>query len=178
MTAGGCEVVGPLLAYPDAGYLDRLEQGCEALLLRCPEAARRLAAFAAQIRDKTLTELQELYTQTFDLNPVCALEVGWQLYGEDYRRGRFLAVMREQLQRHGVAESRELPDHLTHVMALLDRMEPDEAAGFAQAFVAPAVKKMVAVLAGKQNPFADLLQALEALLPAGRHADVVEAAYD
>ncbi len=42
---------------------------------------------------------EELYTRTFDLNPVCALEIGWHLFGEDYERGAFLVRMRDQLRR-------------------------------------------------------------------------------
>src|SRR6266568_3182701 len=56
---------------------------------------------------------QELYVQTFEFNPACTLELGWHLFGENYERGEFLVRMREQLRRHGIAESNELPDHLT-----------------------------------------------------------------
>ena len=35
-------------------------------------------------------QIQELYTRTFDINPVCTLEIGWHIFGEDYARGALL----------------------------------------------------------------------------------------
>ena len=66
------------------------------------------------------TELEELYTRTFDINPVCSLEVGWHLFGEDYNRGAFLVRMRGLLREHGIEEGAELPDHLESVLRVLD----------------------------------------------------------
>jgi len=40
---------------------------------------------------------------TFDINPACALEVGWHLFGEDYMRGQFLVRMREELSKYEIA---------------------------------------------------------------------------
>ena len=62
------------------------------------------------------TQLEELYTRTFDLNPVCTPEVGWHIYGEQYRRGRFLVQARELLKIVGVDERGELPDHLMSLL--------------------------------------------------------------
>ena len=93
-------------------------------------------------------ELQELYAATFDLDPHCSLEVGWHLFGENYERGEFLVKMRVELRRLGVGESTELPDHLTHALAALGRMEPQEAAEFATACLFPALDKMCAATAG------------------------------
>ncbi|HSE32303.1 MAG TPA: hypothetical protein VLA93_12100, partial [Pyrinomonadaceae bacterium] len=47
--------------------------------------------FRAGIENFSLSNLQELYTRTFDLNPACALEIGYHLFGENYKRGEFLA---------------------------------------------------------------------------------------
>ena len=115
---------------------------------------------------RDLADLEELYTRTFDFSPSCALEIGWHLFGEDYNRGAFLVRLREELARHGIQESCELPDHLTHVLPLLDRMRPDEAARFALACVTPAVEKMLAGLEGKQNPYEHLFRCLVAMLNA------------
>ncbi len=86
--------------------------------------------------------MQELYIQTFEFNPACTLEIGWHLFGENYERGEFLVRMREQLRRHGIAETSELPDHLTHVLRLIGRMEHEEAARLAGESVLPALEKI------------------------------------
>ncbi len=87
-------------------------------------------------------ERQELYVQTFEFNPACTLEIGWHLFGENYERGEFLVRMRGQLRRYEIAETTELPDHLTHVLRLIGRMEHDEAASLAGQVVLPALDKM------------------------------------
>lgn len=156
--------IGELLAYPRGDYGDRLEHCHTVLPLAEMEADSLLRSFLRQIQGFSLEKVQELYTHTFDLNPVCALEVGWQLYGEGYARGVFLVAMRRDLRRHCIAESRELPDHLSHVLSLLDHMGPEEAWNFTEAFVLPALKKMLAGFGEQNNPYRDLLLAIAKLL--------------
>lgn len=160
MTGSTLDGLAALLNYPEAGYCERAELCRRALAENHPEASRHLSKFLEALRGLATEQLQELFTQTFDLNPACVLEVGWQLYGDEYKRGEFLVKMRQNLSRHEMPESAELPDHLTRVLPLLSRMAPEEAEPLAGDFVAPAVRKMLAGLEGKQNPFEDLLKAV------------------
>jgi nitrate reductase molybdenum cofactor assembly chaperone len=153
-----------LLRYPEDGYDQEAERCCRFLTANCPEMDAPLSAFREQTRSLSLEALQALYTAAFDLNPLCSLEVGWHLFGENYERGEFLVKMREELRRHGIVESTELPDHLTHALELLGRMEPREASIFATACLFPALDKMVAEMAGKSDPFENVLLAIERLL--------------
>ena len=162
--AGVFERMGGLLTYPGADYGEHLERCRASLPFGDAETDSLLRSFTRQIQSLPLERAQELYTQTFDLNPVCSLEVGWQLYGEDYARGSFLAAMREQLRRHSIPESGELPDHLTHVLTLRDRLDPEEAHEFTNAFLIPAMNKMLAGFPEQNNPYRDLLLAIAKLL--------------
>ncbi|MBI2815893.1 MAG: nitrate reductase molybdenum cofactor assembly chaperone [Acidobacteria bacterium] len=152
--------IGELLAYPRGDYRDRLESWRTAPPFGDVEADSLLRNFLRQIQDLPLEQVQELYTHTFDFNPACALEVGWHLYGDEYARGEFLLAMRERLRRHCIAESRELPDHLSNVLSLLDHMEPQEARNFRDGFLIPALNKMLAGLAEHDNPYRYVLLAL------------------
>ncbi len=116
---------------------------------------------ADQLRYPEDPAMQELYVQTFEFNPACTLEIGWHLFGENYERGEFLVRMRQQMRRYGVAESTELPDHLTHLLPLLDRMERAEAAGLATEFVLPALQK---IKLDEQNPYQAVLGGIERAL--------------
>ncbi len=181
--------IAELLAYPDGDFRQRLAR-CRAMLSRgegkgqspfvrstlqavpanedCPFFPERVVSHLTDFDTATcgydLTDLEELYARTFDFTPSCALEIGWHLFGEDYNRGALLVRLREELARHGVQESCELPDHLAHVLPLLDRMKPDEAARFAPACVTPAVKKILAGFEGKQNPYEYVFRGLIAML--------------
>jgi nitrate reductase assembly molybdenum cofactor insertion protein NarJ len=107
--------------------------------------------------------MQEIYIQTFEFNPACALEMGWHLFGENYERGEFLVRMRAELRRHGIAETSDLPDHLTHLLRLAGRMEREEAARLAGESLLPALAKID--LAG-DNPYRPLLDEIRRKLEA------------
>jgi nitrate reductase delta subunit len=157
-------LLAALLRYPEDGYTDAAELCSEALSKNDREAAMLMGQFLAQTRDFSVEELQELYTATFDLDPKCALEVGWHLFGENYERGEFLVKMRGELRRLGIGESTEVPDHITHALEAIGRMEPDEAGEFATACLFPALDKMYAGLQGRSNPFEHVLLAVARVL--------------
>ena len=129
-------------------------------------AVDALGVFATETADCGTAGYEELYTRTFDINPACALELGWHLHGESYDRGAFLVRMRALLAQHNLAESAELPDHLSHALALFGRMSDDEAAAFARESLKPALAQMRTPLAAAQNPHDHLLAAVEAVLQA------------
>lgn len=122
--------------------------------------AAEVPAFAQGVAGMRVEDLQELYTRTFDWNPATSMEIGWHLYGENYDRGEFLVHVRGLLRRYGVVESEGLPDHLAHVLPLLRRLPAGEAAEFAAEYLAPALRKMEAALAGTGNPYLELVRAL------------------
>jgi len=152
------DALGAVFSYPGPDYPDRV---CEAALAAPVEVRPALVGFAESLSGKSALELQELFTVTFDLNPVCSLELGWHLFGENYDRGLLLVRMRELLRRHGIAESSELPDHLSHALRLLARMAGDERRDFAAAIVLPALGKMLDAFRDKNNPYETLLVALK-----------------
>lgn len=158
------DALAELLSYPDERTGEHLADCRARLAGDAPEAAEALARFAGQIDGMTTEDLQELYTHTFDLNPVCTLEVGWQLYGENYSRGAFLVEMRQLLRRLDVPESTELPDHLTLVLRALGRMPAREADRFASKGLLPALDKMLRGLAGKHCPYEQVLAAIQSLV--------------
>lgn len=158
------ERLAVLFSYPADGYRQQADDWLGAMGSEPGEAAAAFREFHAGIEGLGTEELQELFTRTFDLNPMCTLEIGWQLYGEDYHRGEFLVRMREQLREYDVPESGELPDHLSHALLLLGKLEAEEAAEFASRYVLPALDKMRAAWKENRNAFAPLLEAAFALL--------------
>lgn len=138
-----------LLHYPDATTL---------------EGAPGVSAFYDEVAHVSLEGLQELYTTTFDLNPVATLEVGWHLWGEQYERGRFLAEMRERQDALGLDAGNELPDHLTVLLPMLARTGD----GALAANVVTALEKILKPLDEHGNPYRHVLRAAHSALGGGR----------
>jgi len=139
------DLLAALLGYPeDSGYEGRFLRCASALQGEYADAAELLGPLSGLIAEMTLAEAQELYTRTFDINPVCTLEIGWHIYGEDYARGAFLVKMRQELRDKNLPESTELPDHLTHVLALLGRLTGEEADELVARYLLPGMDKMLA----------------------------------
>lgn len=145
-----------LFEYPDENYM----------------AALRACGLSAGFEGLSLEKLQEAFIQAFDLNPDAALDIGWHLYGENYERGEFLLKMRSELRRFGLAESRELPDHMTHVLRVLFRMDEDERSRFAESYLQPALSKIAAALEKAGSPFVNLLRAVEGAISSRDHRGV------
>jgi nitrate reductase molybdenum cofactor assembly chaperone len=145
------DALAKLLEYPTAN-LSHDAGDAEALLAReLPEAATELVPFVAFAASHDLGECEEAYVRTFDVNPQRALEVGWQVFGEQYARGAFLVRMRELLRQAGVAETTELPDHLTHVLRVLPRIHESEARVLVDSAVAPALRRVLEDLAKQDD---------------------------
>ncbi len=153
-----------LVGYPEEGFRDVLGRLAESPAGLPGEAAAALRRFRERCRDRTLEELQELYTQSFDLNPACSMEVGWHLFGENYARGEFLVEMRRILRENGLEETAELPDHLIHVLPALARMAPEAAERLAATRVAPAIEKILDGMKGRDCLYEDLVKAVHALV--------------
>jgi nitrate reductase delta subunit len=153
--------IAAVLAYPETNY----SQALAALQLAIPPVCDEyVAPVRSTIGSLTLQAQQELFTQTFDLTPLCSLELGWHLFGENYERGLLLVRMREELRTAGIPEEAELPDHLTYALRLLPTMQHERALDFAGAIVLPALMKMLQAIGGKRNPYEGLLSAIALLL--------------
>lgn len=162
MAGGGAlhDAIAAVLTYPAEDYAARLEAAHSALAKEQPGAEVELAALIGRSRNSTVEQMQELFTRTFDLNPTCNLEVGWHLFGENYERGTFLVWMRASLRKVGLPETTELPDHLTHVLPLLGRLDSEEANEFSATCVLPALGRMLDAFKGKDDPYAGVLRAI------------------
>lgn len=123
------EDLAEILSYPTPSLGDAIARAKTALAARSPrtsEAAESLARLEQSLSPMDPGEREELYARTFDLNEARALDLGWQLFGETYKRGAFLVKMKTTVLAHGVDPGSELYDHLPVVLRLLPRLEASE----------------------------------------------------
>jgi len=163
--------IARVFSYPGEEYMRnvaRCRELCTASRFENDEVGRtvlaRLDSFNVAIDGLSIGELEELYTRTFDINPVGSLEVGWHLHGETYERGAFLVQMRDLLRRCSIEESSELPDHLTHTLLAVGRMGKEEGSAFISSRLLKAIDKMLEGFVGKGNPYEHMLTATKLLL--------------
>jgi len=124
-----------------------------------------LAKFRSGIAALTLSDLQELYTRTFDLNPVCALEIGYHLFGENYKRGEFLANLRETEAPFALGQENQLPDYLPVLLRLLTNLGQEELrSSLISQCVVPGIEKMLSSFKDPENPYRYLLEAVRTTL--------------
>ena len=105
-----------LFDYPDERFPERMAKTIADLEALLPEAARCLEAFYGYAQEIGISRLQEAYTSVFDLQPECTLNLSYHLFGEDQRRGMFLAKLKELYAETGIDSGTELPDHLCYLL--------------------------------------------------------------
>ena len=132
----------PLLRYPRPG-LDAALRGCADALAPYPDSAQAFAAAAAALHALDAAAREELFLKTFELQAICSLEVGYTRFGEDYKRGMFLAGLKEEHRRAGHECGDELADHLANVLELLPSLDAELCAELAEQVLIPALRAML-----------------------------------
>jgi nitrate reductase molybdenum cofactor assembly chaperone NarJ/NarW len=145
-----------VFCYPSDGKLEHLQALCRAA--SPGEGWEVLGAFLEEIRPLSLGEWEELHTRTWDLSPLTPPYLGFQIWGEDYRRGKFMAALQRAYREYQIDPGSELPDHLAPVLTYLDTAAqplPELLEIFK-----PALVKMAATLQKREasNPYLPLIQ--------------------
>ena len=163
-----------LLQYPDDGLLDQLPLLREAAQGIAARAGRPLLRFIEHAHRSALLDLQADYVATFDLRRRYCLYLTYHLNGDTRRRGMALWRFRELYRSRGYSlASGELPDFLPALLELAaetDAIEPLDLLLEHRA----ALGVLRHALDQAASPYADVVMALEAVLPAPSRA-VLEA---
>jgi nitrate reductase delta subunit len=161
MTSALLTQLAGVLEYPGDDFRER----CTALKTLLeevrPEAARELGEFTAATASLPSAGLEEAYSATFDLNTVCCLYVGYQLFGESYKRGALMAKLNAEYRELGHDPGNELPDHLSVVLRYLAALDdPDSQFWLLEEAVLPALWKMKKAFDGTDNMYGALLRSV------------------
>jgi nitrate reductase delta subunit len=151
----------PLLSFPGRDLLAALDDCILALAPESSVAAGLLECFADTAKELGQGGLEEAYIQLFELHAESALYIGHQLFGEDWRRGTFMARLKERYRELGLSIGEELPDHLSVMLRFLEVEQPgqerDELIGDC---IVPALHKVLRAIEGKKTPYETVLRAL------------------
>jgi len=114
-----------LLDFPEPALVARARALPGLLRDRYPAAAAEVEHFLDAIPERAL-DLQELHTRTFDVQSLTTLDIGYVLFGDDYKRGALLSNLNQE---HNRAENDcrgELADHLPNVLRLIPKLKDQE----------------------------------------------------
>ena len=166
------QLLATLLSYPGRDLLAVLDGCVGALAAESPEAAGLLERFGDAAKELGQGGLEEAYIQIFELHAENALYIGHQLFGEDWRRGTFMARLKERYRERGLSIGEELPDHLSVILRFLEVEPPgqerDELIGDC---IVPALHKVLRAIEGKKTPYDDILRAVLLYLSARRDGE-------
>lgn len=158
-----------LLSYPDP-LIQQQAEDCHAQLQQSHlEAVPAFENFLRGLKQVELERLKELYTTTFDMQPVCYPYIGYQLFGESYKRGALMAQLNEAYHAFGYSAGEELPDHIAAILRFIGLDSANREGEFCQALLnsglIPALQKMLQPFGGEsENPYFWLLSALQNFL--------------
>ena len=106
-----------ILDYPAPGLANKAAECAVLIGAAQPEAAALLESFRRFAEETSLGKLQEVYSGFFDLNSICHPYVGYQLFGENYKRSSFLVGLKKAYRAEGFeADTSEIPDRLSIVL--------------------------------------------------------------
>lgn len=137
--------------YPGLGLIEELSNFKAQLELSHPRALPELEKYVNHMLVLDQTQREEIFLKTFEIQAICHLEIGYVLFGEDYKRGLFLASMKDEHRRRGHDCGLELPDHLSNVLDLLSCLDDEELVkDIAELALIPAVRSMLSAFDEKR----------------------------
>ena len=137
-------MMAPLFGYPDTEFPARVREILEHLSGRYSEAAAELGRFFELLPSDDLQAMQELYTRSFDVQAATTLDIGYVLFGDDYKRGILLANLNREHRNASIDTGTELADYVPNLLRLMAVIEDEEVLqDLAYAILGPALLEMI-----------------------------------
>lgn len=150
-----------IFLYPDQNYFIESKKCLDELNRIHPSAGLIFSSFYDKISKVDLSSLEELFIKTFDVQAICYLEVGYVLFGEDYKRGKLLVKLQQEHTKTSNNCGIELPDHLSNIVNLLPEITDTETVTtLVTHLIIPSIKKMLESFKDSQNIYQYALNAL------------------
>jgi len=103
-----------------------------------------LRDFSEFVKMTSMKEWEEVYTRTFDVQALTTLDLGYVVFGDDYKRGELLVNLSKEHTKAGNDCGTELADHLPNVLRLINKTDDEEVKHDLIYFIIiPALSKML-----------------------------------
>ena len=160
------KVLADMFRYPDEHMAKYSSEFMLMILQELPGKAGEMQQLTDEHLQLSIREQQEYYLKTFDVQAVCYLDIGYVLFGEDYKRAQLLVNLQSEHKKAEVDCGSELGDHLPNVLTLLSKVtEQDFAEELGFIITSPAVRFMLTKFKKiNNNYYKDLLGVLQEFL--------------
>lgn len=118
MKYGHYNYLASLFEFPAEGYERYGDELFAQLGTLYSEGIEELNGFISGLPDELL-DLQELYTRTFDVQAITTLDIGYVIFGDDYKRAELLANLSREHKKVGNNCGLELGDYLPNILRLI-----------------------------------------------------------
>lgn len=153
-----------VLQYPDAEYRSSVDIGLNLIAELHPELKDSYQHFSESIRNMSDEEIEENYVRTFDVQSVCCLDVGYAMFGEDYKRGQFMAELKVLYAESGLKLGCEMPDFLPYLLNLVTKIKFGNSTDLVEVAMVPGVQKMLESFGESKNHYRVVLEIIDAIL--------------
>ena len=115
-----------IFTYPDEKVRLKIYELKQLLEKNYPEVVKSASDFFEFVKTSSLQKWQEVYTRTFDVQAITTIDLGYVLFGDDYKRGEMLVNLSKEHKKHNNDCGSELGDHLPNVLRLLTKLTDNE----------------------------------------------------
>lgn len=120
------DLLASLFSYPDEKLRIDFEDAHRLLESKYTSASKFFNEFYFFSKSISLIKWQEIYTRTFDVQAITTLDLGYVLFGDDYKRGELLVNLSKEHKNYNNDCGSELGDHLPNVLRLLTKLTDDD----------------------------------------------------
>ncbi|MEP2670223.1 MAG: hypothetical protein ABJH04_14570 [Cyclobacteriaceae bacterium] len=133
-----------LLDYPEHEFLESVNEVQTFLDSSYPDVGGNFRPFCELVKNISIDNIQELYTRTFEVQAITTLDLGYLLFGDDYKRAELLVNLNREHNTIGNDCGHELADHLPNVIRLIALLEDDELRlELLRKLIVPGLRKMI-----------------------------------
>lgn len=148
-----------MFKYPSEDLRKHTDEWNKIIMRYDPELSGYLDPFLRHVNNVSIVCQEEYFVSTFYVQPLCCLDIGYVLFGEDYRRGQFMANLKMEHRLAGNDSGTELPDHLPVLLTLIPKLQSKEfAEELVVSLIVPALNELIAGFRTDENHYKGLLR--------------------
>jgi len=133
-----------IIDYPRADYSSKVIEAQELFKDYDSVTLLILIEFIQFLNITSPEKVEELYLRTFNVQAVTTLDIGYILFGDDYKRGELLVNLSKEHHKAGNDCGNELADNLSNILRLIPKMTDEEMRSeLVEIIILPALAKIL-----------------------------------